>query len=58
MDGDANLMGYQSWRPARDIIDWSIPGTSIFDRKKPLAENTLKRIASGIEKYCKDYANR
>jgi len=57
IDGGASLMGYQSWRPARDIIDWSTPGKSIFGRKKPLADNTLKRIASGIEKYWKGYAN-
>ena len=56
MDGSENLMGYQPWRPARDIIDWSIPGTSIFDRKKPLADATIRRIAAGIEKYWKDYA--
>jgi DNA (cytosine-5)-methyltransferase 1 len=56
MDGPENLMGYQPWRPARDIIDWSIPGTSIFDRKKPLADATIRRIAAGIEKYWKDYA--
>jgi DNA (cytosine-5)-methyltransferase 1 len=56
MDGPENLMGYQPWRPARNIIDWSIPGTSIFDRKKPLADATIRRIAAGIEKYWKDYA--
>jgi DNA (cytosine-5)-methyltransferase 1 len=56
MDGPENLMGYQPWRPARDIIDWSIPGTSIFDRKRPLADATIRRIAAGIEKYWKDYA--
>lgn len=56
MDGDNNLMGYQPWIAARDIIDWSIPGTSIFDRKKPLADATLRRIAAGIEKYWGDYA--
>jgi DNA (cytosine-5)-methyltransferase 1 len=49
-------MGYQPWRPARDIIDWSIPGTSIFDRKKPLVDATIRRIAAGIEKYWQDYA--
>jgi DNA (cytosine-5)-methyltransferase 1 len=32
------------WRPARDIIDCSIKGRSIYDRKKPLAEATLARI--------------
>jgi DNA (cytosine-5)-methyltransferase 1 len=56
IDGTENLMGYQPWVPARDIIDWSIPGTSIFDRKKPLADATIRRIAAGREKYWKDYA--
>jgi DNA (cytosine-5)-methyltransferase 1 len=36
---------------AFNCIDWSIPGTRIGDRKKPLSENTLKRIAYGMEKY-------
>lgn len=39
------------WRTAADIIDWSIPCPSIFDRKKPLAEKTLRRIAHGIMKF-------
>lgn len=33
---------------AAECIDWSIPVQSIFERKKPLAENTLRRIARGI----------
>lgn len=37
--------------PASRIIDWSIPVESIFDRAKPLVENTLIRIARGIQKY-------
>lgn len=40
-----------SWRTAAECIDWSLPCPSIFDRKKPLAENTLKRIAEGIRRY-------
>ncbi len=40
-----------AWRPASEIIDWSIPGESIFDRKRPLCENTLRRIEAGIRKY-------
>lgn len=36
---------------AAEIIDWSIPCKSIFGRKKPLAENTMKRIARGIQKF-------
>lgn len=39
------------WRSAAEIIDWSIPCPSIFGRKKPLAENTLRRIARGIQKF-------
>lgn len=39
------------WRPAADCIDWSIPGTSIFGRKKPLAEATMRRIAHGMKKF-------
>jgi len=57
IDGDGNnLMGYQPWIAARDIIDWGIPGTSIFNRKKPLADATIRRIAAGIEKYWGEYA--
>jgi DNA (cytosine-5)-methyltransferase 1 len=41
----------QPWRPAREIIDWSIPGESIFTRRRPLADNTLRRIAAGIERF-------
>jgi DNA (cytosine-5)-methyltransferase 1 len=48
--------GYSPWRPARDIIDWSITGQSIFDRKRPLAAATMRRIAAGIDKYWGDYA--
>lgn len=39
------------WRTAAECIDWSIPAPSIFDRKKSLAENTLKRIARGIQRF-------
>ena len=39
------------YRTAAECIDWSIPAQSIFERKKPLAENTLKRIARGIQKF-------
>lgn len=42
------------WRTAAECIDWSIPCPSIFDRKKPLAENTLKRIARGIQRFVID----
>jgi DNA (cytosine-5)-methyltransferase 1 len=40
------------WRTAREIIDWSIPSQSIFDRKKPLCNNTLRRIEAGLKRFC------
>lgn len=39
------------WRPAADIIDWSIKGKSILNRKKPLAPKTLARILAGAFKF-------
>lgn len=42
------------WKTAAEIIDWSLPCLSIFEREKPLAENTLKRIAKGIQKFVID----
>ncbi|MCR4454212.1 DNA cytosine methyltransferase [Aeromonas salmonicida] len=41
----------QPWHTAADIIDWSIPCPSIFERKRPLAENTLRRIAKGLDRF-------
>ena len=42
---------YLPWRAASEVIDWSIPGKSIFDREKPLCKNTMRRIESGMRKY-------
>jgi DNA (cytosine-5)-methyltransferase 1 len=51
------------WRTAAEIIDWSLPCLSIFDTAveiknkygikavRPLAENTLQRIARGTDKF-------
>lgn len=39
------------WRAAHEIIDWSIECPSIFGRRKPLAEATLRRIAEGVRRY-------
>lgn len=39
------------WRTAAEIIDWSLPCQSIFERKRPLAENTMRRIARGIQRF-------
>lgn len=42
------------YRTAAEIIDWSLPCPSIFGRKRPLAENTMRRIARGIQKFVID----
>ncbi|MCB2188614.1 MAG: DNA cytosine methyltransferase, partial [Deltaproteobacteria bacterium] len=39
------------WRTASECIDWSLPCPSIFERARPLAENTMKRIAAGIKRF-------
>lgn len=53
------------WRTAAEIIDWSIPCPSIFltpeeagalGVKRPLADNTLRRVAKGIQRYVLDAA--
>jgi DNA (cytosine-5)-methyltransferase 1 len=49
-DGE-NLFGGKKWRAAREIINFSHPSKSIFGRKKPLADNTLRRIESGLKKF-------
>jgi DNA (cytosine-5)-methyltransferase 1 len=50
----AAVSGLAPWRTAAECIDWSIPCPSIFTRKKALAENTLRRIARGIQRYVID----
>lgn len=41
----------ESWKPVRDVLDLEDDGVSIFDRKKDLVENTLKRIYAGLIKF-------
>lgn len=43
--------GLKQWNPVRDCLDFDDEGKSIFTRKKPLVENTLKRIYAGLKKY-------
>lgn len=49
--GDLHL---KPWRTAAECIEWSIPCPSIFERARPLAENTLRRIARGIKRFVID----
>lgn len=46
-----DLWGKPRWRPALEIIDWSIPAPCIASRKRPLAANTMRRIEEGLRKY-------
>lgn len=46
----------QPYVTAADCIDWTIPCPSIFERRKPLADATLRRIARGIQRYVIDAA--
>lgn len=39
------------YRTAAECIDWTIPVPSIFDRTKPLAEATQRRIAAGLVRF-------
>jgi DNA (cytosine-5)-methyltransferase 1 len=41
----------QPWRIAADCIDWSLQCPSIFERARPLAEATMRRIAKGVMRY-------
>lgn len=41
----------QPWEPIYKYLDLQDFGNSIFDRKKPLAKNTMNRIARGLEKF-------
>ena len=43
-----------AYRSAAECIDWSIPCPSIFERKRPLADNTMRRIAKGIQRFVLD----
>lgn len=43
--------GRLPYRTAADCISWELPCRSIFGRKKPLAEKTLRRIARGVDRY-------
>jgi DNA (cytosine-5)-methyltransferase 1 len=50
--GEPGRLGnLKPYKTARDIIDWTVKGKSIFNRKKPLAPATLARIAAGLKKF-------
>lgn len=39
------------WKPVKEILRLDIEGESIFERKKPLVDATLKRILAGLHKF-------
>ncbi len=43
--------GKKPWVPVSTVLDFTDLGSSIFGRKKPLAENTMRRIARGLDKF-------
>jgi DNA (cytosine-5)-methyltransferase 1 len=49
--------GRESYRTAAECIDWSLLCPSIFERKKPLAEATQRRIAEGVRRYVLEAAH-
>lgn len=60
--GDPKSLGVingtlKPWRTAAECIDWSLDCPSIFERKRPLAANTLKRIARGVQRFVIDSAS-
>jgi DNA (cytosine-5)-methyltransferase 1 len=51
-NGGTDLLGTRlPWVPVSTCLDFTDLGASIFERKKPLADATLKRIANGIKKF-------
>lgn len=49
--------GMKPWRTAAECIDWSIQPPSIFERDRPLADATCRRIAKGIQRYVVEAAD-
>lgn len=45
------VAGRRKWKAAREVIDWSLTGQSIFDRKKPLQKATIERILAGLDRF-------
>ncbi|AEL24048.1 DNA cytosine methyltransferase [Cyclobacterium marinum] len=43
--------GLKKWKAVKPALDLEDEGKSIFNRKKDLSENTLKRIYAGLVKY-------
>ena len=49
--------GLVPYRTAAEIIDWSFPMRSIFNRERPLSDATMNRIGKGVKKFITDTSN-
>lgn len=49
--------GQKRWRAAAECIDFNLPTKSIFERERPLAPATLRRVARGLKKFVLDSAD-
>lgn len=49
--GTLDAMTLPAWEPVSKCIDFSDVGESVFGRKRPLAEATMRRIEAGIERF-------
>lgn len=49
--------GRKPYLTAADCIDWSLPCPSIFDRARPLADATLRRVAEGMRRFVLESAD-
>lgn len=47
---ESSLFPMKKWKPVREVLDLQDEGKSIFNRKKPLVDNTIKVIIKGIVK--------
>lgn len=50
-DGGLFSDGLKPWRAVAEVLDFSDLGNSIFNRKKPLVDKTLRRILAGLKKF-------
>lgn len=41
----------KKWKPVKEVLNFSVKGKSIFNRKKALSTKTMARIYSGLVKY-------
>lgn len=53
----SDLFPLEKWKSVREVLDLNDEGNSIFERKKPLVDNTIRVIIKGVEKALKEKEN-